>query len=133
MSQEKPELRTVAEASYQALNSQDVDAYLAVCADDVEFTSLLAEAEATTFHGHEGVRAWWNTVLGKFDDVHWELLEVRDSGDRGVAHFRIAGTLNGVPLQQSVWQAITLRRGKLGWWVPYRTEREALAAVGLSE
>ena len=74
MSQEKPELRAVAEASYQPLNSGDLDAYLAVCADDVEFTSLLAESEATTFHGHEGVRAWWNTVLGKFDEVHWELL-----------------------------------------------------------
>ena len=58
---------------------------------------------------------------------------MRDSGDRGVAHFRIAGTLNGVPLEQSVWQAIRLRSGKLSWWVPYRTEREALEAVGLSE
>jgi uncharacterized protein len=133
MSQVDPELRTVAEASYRALNSGDLDAYLAVCAEDVEFTSLLAEAEARTFRGHDGVRAWWNTVLGKFDDVQWELLDVRASGDRGVAHFRIAGTLNGVPLQQSVWQAITLRRGKLSWWVPYRTEREALKAVGLAE
>lgn len=133
MSQAKPELRAVAEAAYEALNSGDLDAYLAVCADDVEFTSLLAEAEAATFHGHDGVRAWWTTVLGKFDDVRWELLDVRGSGDRGVAHFRIAGTLNGVPLEQPVWQAITLRRGKLSWWVPYRTEREARAAVGLSE
>jgi ketosteroid isomerase-like protein len=133
MTQGRPELCAVVEAAYQALNSGDLDAYLAVCADDVEFTSLLAEAEATTFHGHEGVRAWWDTVLGKFDDVHWELLEVRGSGDRGVAHFRIAGTLSGVPLEQPVWQAITLRSCKLRWWVPYRTEREALEAVGLSE
>ena len=104
-----------------------------MCADDVEFTSLLAESEATTFHGHEGARAWWNTVLGKFDEVHWELLDVRDSGDRGVAHFRIAGTLNGVPLEQSVWHGHHGAKGKLSWWVPYRTEGEALEAVGLSE
>jgi ketosteroid isomerase-like protein len=133
MSEEQPDLRAVSKAAYRALNSRDLDAYLALCAEDVEFTSLLAEAEAETFHGHTGVRAWWDTILGEFDDVRWELLDIRDSGDRGVAHFRIAGTLSGVPVEQTVWQAVTLQQGKLSWWAPCRTEREALEAVGLSK
>jgi ketosteroid isomerase-like protein len=133
MSEEKAGVRAVSDAAYGALNSGDLEAYLALCAEDVEFTSLLAEAEAATFRGHEGVRVWWDTILGKFEDVRWELLDVRDCGDRGVAHFRIGGTLSGVPVEQTVWQAVTLRQGKLSWWAPCRTEREALEAVGLPE
>ena len=133
MLRETSSVRAVSEAAYEALNTGDLDAYLALCAEDVEFTSLLAEAEATTFRGHEGVRAWWNTILGTFDDVRWELLDVRDAGERGVAHFRIAGTLSGVPVEQIVWQAVTVQQGKLTWWIPCRSEREALEAVGLSK
>jgi hypothetical protein len=32
-----------------------------------------------------------------------------------------------------MWMAARLREGKLGWWAFFRSEREALEAVGLSE
>jgi hypothetical protein len=32
-----------------------------------------------------------------------------------------------------MWQAVKLRDGKLSWWVVFRTEREALEAVGPTE
>jgi ketosteroid isomerase-like protein len=133
MSQVSPDLRSIADAVIGALNSADLDAYVALAAEDVEFTSLVAEAEGTTFRGHEGVRAWWETVRGVFDDRRWELLDVRGSGDRVVIHFRFAGVLSGVPVEQKMWQAVKLRDGKLGWWAFFRTEREALEAVGLRE
>jgi uncharacterized protein len=120
-------------AVYGALNSGDLEAFLALTAEDVEFTSMVAEAEGTTFRGHDGVRAWWETVRGAFEDVHWELLDVRGSGDRGVIHFRMTGTLGSVPVEQTMWQATTLRDGRVTWWAFFRTEREALEAVGLSD
>jgi hypothetical protein len=46
---------------------------------------------------------------------------------------RLAGTLGGVPVTQSVWQASTLRDGKVSWWGFFRTEGEALVAVGARE
>jgi ketosteroid isomerase-like protein len=122
-----------AEVSYGALNSGDLEAFLALTAEDVEFTSMVAEAEGTTFRGHDGVRAWWETVRGAFEDVHWELLDVRGSGDRGVIHFRMTGTLGSVPVEQTMWQATTLRDGRVTWWAFFRTEREALEAAGLSD
>jgi len=39
--------------------------------------------------------------------------------------------LSGVPVEQTMWQAVKLRDGKLTWWASFRTESEALAAVGL--
>jgi hypothetical protein len=45
MSQENVDLRAMAEAALRALNSGDLDGFLAVATEDVEFTSLVAEAE----------------------------------------------------------------------------------------
>jgi ketosteroid isomerase-like protein len=131
MSQENAELRAMADAAYRALNSGDLDSFLALIAEDVEFTSLVAESEGTTFRGHEGVRAWWETVRGAFQDPRWEVLDVQGSGARGVTKLRLAGTLAGVELAQTMWQAAKLRDGKLIWWAFFRSEPEALEAVGL--
>jgi ketosteroid isomerase-like protein len=131
MSQENAELRTMADAAYGALNSGDLDSFLALIAEDVEFTSLVAESEGTTFRGHEGVRAWWETVRGAFQDPRWEVLDFQGSGERGVTKLRLAGTLAGVELAQTMWQAAKLRDGKLIWWAFFRSEPEALEAVGL--
>jgi ketosteroid isomerase-like protein len=133
MSQVSVELRALAHAAYGALNSGDLDAFLALVAEDVEFASLVAEAEGTTFRGHAGVRAWWETVRGAFQDPRWELLDMRGSGDRGIAKFRLAGTLAGVEVTQTMWQAARLRDGKLGWWAFFRTEHEAREAAELRE
>jgi len=134
MSQVSVELRAVADAAYGALNSGDLDGFLALTAEDVEFTSMVAEAEGTIFRGHAGVRAWWETVPDAFQDgPRWEVLDMRGSGDQAILKFRVTGTLAGVEVGQTMWQAARLRAGKLGWWAFFRTEHEALDAVGLRE
>lgn len=59
--------------------------------------------------------------------------EAEGSGDRGVLHFRMAGTLGSVPVEQTMWQASVLRDGKVSWWEFFRSEREAIEALGPSE
>ena len=133
MSQASAEVRAVAEGAYRAINTGDLDAFLAVVTEDVEFTSLVAEAEGTTFRGHDGVRAWWETIRGAFDELHWEVLDTCGSDDRGIAAIRISGTMSGVPLQQTMWQAVELRGGRAASWAFFRSEREAREAVGLPD
>jgi ketosteroid isomerase-like protein len=58
MSQENVEVRALADAAFEALNAADLDRFLALTTEDVEFTSLIAEAEGATFRGRDGVRAW---------------------------------------------------------------------------
>jgi hypothetical protein len=108
-----------------------VEAFVALAAEDVEFTSLVAEAEGTTFRGHQGVRAWWAAVREGFETVTWELLDVEGGDDRAITRIHIAGVLSGVAVEQTMWQAVKLRDGKLGWWATFRTEAEAREAVGL--
>jgi ketosteroid isomerase-like protein len=131
MSRASPELRAPIEAAYAAVNRGDLDGFLAVLDKELEFTSLIAEAEGTTFRGLEGARAWWETVRGAFDEMAWELQDVRGGPDRGVARVKLTGRISGVPVEQTLWQAIVLRNGKAVWWENCRSEREALAAVNL--
>ena len=131
MSQTNVDIRAIADAAFEALNAGDLDAFVALTHEQVEFTSLVAEAEGTTFRGHAGVRAWWDTVRGAFERPRWEVLDLRGSADTGVVKFRLEGTLGGVQIAQVMWQAGRLREGKLGWWAFFRSEHEALEAVGL--
>ena len=134
MSQENAELRALAATAFEALNAADVDSFLALTKDDVEFTSLIAEAEGTSFRGHEGVRAWWETVVSPFQELRWDMLEITTGSDgRVVIQLRIVGVLGGVPVEQTMWQASTVRDAKISWWALFRTEGEALDAAALRE
>jgi ketosteroid isomerase-like protein len=133
MSREDLELRALADAAFGALNSGDLDGFLALATEDVEFTSLVAEVEGTTFRGHDGVRTWWETVRGAFADVRWEVLEVRSSGARAIARVRMTGTLGGVPVNLMMWLAARVRERRVTWWSFFRTEREAVQALALRE
>ena len=63
-----------------------------------------------------------------------EVLEIIPaSGGRGIIQIRITGTLGGVAVEQTMWQATIARDGRVRWWAVVRTKNEALEAVGLSE
>ena len=124
-----PELRTIAESAFRALNSGDLEGYLAVIADDVAFTSMIAEVEGVTFRGPEGVREWWKSVRGSFQDLTWELLELRECDEGALANLRAIGSVGGIEVDQTVWQAATFSDGKLTWWAFFRTEDEAREAL----
>ena len=55
MPPETSELRALAETAFRSLNSGDIDGFLALVADDVEFTSMILELENVTFRG----LTWW--------------------------------------------------------------------------
>lgn len=108
MPPEPSELHAIAETALRALNAGDLNGYLGVVADDVEFTSMILEVEGQTFRGRDGVRAWWQTVGNSFAGVQWELLELAESNGRGVAKLKATATLGGGHVvDQLVWQAAT--------------------------
>ena len=131
MSRENVEL---ARQSYDAFNQRDLDAFLALTDDQVQVESRLAAVEGG-YHGHEGVRRWWNDFLGAFPDYTIEVEEVRDLGAVTITRFiaRAHAAASGTPLIDRVWQPTRWRAGKFVWWTVCRTEAEALEAVGLRE
>ena len=48
--------------------ARDLDGILAVADPEIELRSLLTEAERPLYHGHDGVRDWFDAVFGVFPD-----------------------------------------------------------------
>ncbi len=84
MSQENMEL---ALESYDAFNRRDWDAFLALFDDAVEIESRLAAIEGG-YHGHAGLRRWWDDFLGTFPEYTLEIEELRDLGEVTLGHNR---------------------------------------------
>ena len=119
----------MAHRAADALNREDWDTFIELLDPEVEFRSLIAEADGDTFHGHEGARQWWDTVRGAFGSVNWDYQEVRSDENRAVLKVTIGGTIRGVPVNQTMWQALEIRDGKALWWTFFRSEEEAEQAV----
>jgi ketosteroid isomerase-like protein len=119
----------VLRSGYAAVNRGDIDALLPHIHPDVEFTSLVAEAEGQTFSGHDGVRLWWTEVVVPLGGLHGELEEVEEIGDAVVA--RVLGTYRprGVEVRQRLWNVVSFRHGKATGWEFFRTEEEALKSA----
>jgi ketosteroid isomerase-like protein len=119
--------------SHAAFRRRDLDAFLGYMDPDVEFTSLVLEVEGT-YHGHEGVRAWWDNILAVFPDWQPQAVEGRELADRVVLRVRAegVGTGSGINLDRDIWQVVEVRDGRLRSWKFFRTEQEALHEAAVS-
>jgi ketosteroid isomerase-like protein len=131
MSQENVKL---AHRVVDAFNRRDLDAVLALMDDHVEGVPPLASIEGQ-YHGHAGVRRWWESLLSGLSDFTVEIVEVRDLGDLTVALLRnrAHGAVSNAPVEERLWFVGEWREGKAIWWQSFRTEAEALEAAGLRE
>jgi hypothetical protein len=118
--------------AYDAFNRRDWDSFIALIDEEVEAESRLVVMEGA-YHGHEGLRRWWNDFLGAFPDYTAEIEEMRDLGDITLGHIRGWGhsAASDMPLVDPFWQPIRWRDGKCVWWRNCSTEAEALEAAGL--
>ncbi len=128
---EPADIEAIARTAYAALNRGDLDAFIDSVHPEVEFTSLIAESEGQTFHGHDGVRRWWRDVARSLGGLHFELTRMVPHGDRGYSELTVTGHVGGVEVPQRMWQAVRLRDGKAIWWQTCRSEEEARRILGL--
>ncbi len=132
MSQENVEL---ARKGLEALNRGGPDAVIDLCDPAVEWIAIpgfLPDAE--DFHGHAGVRAWFEKVGESLTELHWEAEEILDGGDRLLValKLRAAGRASGVEGEFRIFQAWTIRDDKLIRLESYLSRDDALQAAGLS-
>jgi ketosteroid isomerase-like protein len=132
MSQQNVE---VVRSAHAALARGDLDGFLSLLDPAIEFTSLIVEAEAGgAFRGREGVTRWFQAVSAAFGDFHADLESVQPFGPQHViVKLRMSGVTEGVQVTQTMWQAAVVRGGRLVSWGSFRTEADALEAVGLQE
>ncbi len=78
-------------AAWEAISANDFDRLIELVDPEVEFTSLVAEAEAVTYRGHAGVRRWWDSIREIFTEFWAKDTELREVGDRILAQIRLCG------------------------------------------
>ena len=88
-----------------------------------------------SYHGHEGVREWWETIFSAFPDFNATVLEVRAVADATISNIRFqgSGAESEVPFDETIWQVVRWRDGKVIWVKSYRDRAEALEAAELSK
>ena len=117
-----------------AFNRRDVPALVTMTTDDFQWVTWTGTVQSTVYDGAEG-------LAGYFQDADvWEVLnldvqEFRDVGDEvlvfGMFHARGGGS--GVEVRAPYYSAFFVSEGKLARVLSFRTEDEALEAVGLRE
>ena len=116
-----------------AFNRRDVPALVELTTDDFEWVTWTGTVEPTVYHGADGLAGYFR------DSDVWEILtldvqEFRDLGDKlivvGMFHARGGGS--GVEVHEPYYSAFFVKEGKLERVLSFRTESQALEAVGLS-
>jgi ketosteroid isomerase-like protein len=131
MSEENVELARNAVAAF---NRRDVPALVEMTTDDFQWVTWTGTVESTVYDGAEGLADYFQDA-----DV-WEVLnldaqEFRDLGDRVlvVGTFHARGGGSGAEVRAPYYSAFFFSEGKLARVLSFRTEDEALKAVGLRE
>jgi ketosteroid isomerase-like protein len=115
-----------------AFMARDLDGILAVADREIVLRSLLTEAERALYHGHEGVRDWFEAVFGVFPDWNPEPRPAtHDEGGAVVVPLDVTatGAGSGVPIDQNYWLGARVRDAKIVFFGFFRTEEDALEAV----
>ena len=130
MSQQNAE---IVRRSFEAFDRRDLDAYLALMDPDVEITSRFLGQ--TTYHGHDGVREWWEDMLRVLPDTRVELQELHDLGELVLLALRARGHggESAAPFDTLTWMIAKARDGKCIWWQAHASKAEALEALGSRE
>ena len=120
----------VTKQSWVYVDGRDLEGFLSIVHEDVEFESVVAEAEGGTFEGHDGVRVWWEQVGESLGTLSYSPQEMRDlGGDAVLTRLVVSGSAGGVEVPMAMWHAVQVRDGKAEWWGSFRTEEEALAGL----
>jgi ketosteroid isomerase-like protein len=119
----------------EAINHGDFEAALDGAHPDIEWQTLDAFPDAGTYHGPEGLRAFFQTWLDTFRGLrlHLEKCEAVDE-DRVIAMVRVSGEGAGSGVEVAsppFFQLFEFRDGLLIRGRMFQTESEALEAAGL--
>ena len=119
-------------------NRGDIETLLEELDPEVEWHSALHAlmgGEQTVFRGHDGVREMLRDLYEVFGEIHIEISETRDLGDRLVAigQTRNRGKGSGAETETPLALVTEFKNGKAISVRGYLDPEQALAALGPSE
>jgi ketosteroid isomerase-like protein len=122
----------------EAANRRDFELLVLAFDPEIEFRfagRFLPPDLRGMHHGHEGYLGVWEAGIEAWNDLRIEIEEVTDYGDRVITTARQTGhgSTSGIPVQERVFQVVTLRRGLVIRQEDFTDRNKALEAAGVSE
>ena len=119
---------------FAALKAGVMDDFLAFFDPEVVIETVDAP-DPETYHGHDGVRRWFNDTYVPWAAVHVEAEDIREAGRWTVAllHVSLRGEASGVELELSVALFHQFRGGRIVRDRIYLDRDEGLEAFALRE
>jgi ketosteroid isomerase-like protein len=132
MSQENVETMR---AAIEAFNRRDGKAFGAFLDQDAEIVPVRAALEGTTYRGADAAVKYCAAVDESWENLEWEVEEIRDGGDWVLAMGRIRGEGrgSGAAIDARAGWVARFRDGLVTNFRTYADRAEALEAVGVSE
>jgi ketosteroid isomerase-like protein len=131
MSQENVE---IVRRSFDQFAREGLGSVLGYFDSEIEWTTTDGYLEAATYRGHEGIRRYFETLTGEFENVRMEADELIDAGDHVLVCVRMSGRgkASGADVELTLTSVCSLREGKFVRIRNYPDKAEALEAVGLA-
>jgi ketosteroid isomerase-like protein len=122
-------------AAMDAFNRRDGEGFGALLASDAEIVPVRAAVEGTVYRGPDAATQYCAAVEESWENLRWEIEEVRDGGAWVLALGRIRGRGrdSGAEIDARAGWVALLRDGLVTNFQTYADRDEALEAVGLSE
>ena len=122
----------------EAYNRQDADALIEFMDAEVEWYPAILVGlggKAAVFRGHDGIRELFREIDQTLAEIHVEVAEIRDLGDRIFATglLRTRGKTSGVTTESPFGYIAHFKNGKATEIRTYLDPKAALEAAGLSE
>jgi len=120
-------------AAIAAFNRRDGEGFGALLARDAEIVPVRAALEGTVYRGPDAAAQYCAAVEASWDNLRWEVEEIKDGRDWVLALGRIRGRGRGSGAlfdARGAWLA-RFRDGSVTSFRTYPDRAEALKAVGL--
>jgi ketosteroid isomerase-like protein len=118
-----------------AYNRGDVEALLETADPDIEFVPLRSLVVGGSYHGHEGIRQFFEDLDEEWEKRFIHLDEFREHGDTVLllGEFQAKGRASGVEMRSPVAWLFELRDGKVVRMQAYSSHTVALQAITQTE
>jgi ketosteroid isomerase-like protein len=118
-----------------AFNRRDLDTLRTLFDPGAQITPVRAAVDGTHFAGREAASEYCAAIDQSWEDLRWDLEDVRDGDDWVLAlgHIRGRGRDSGVEIDARGGWLARLREGRIVEFRTYSDRSEALKAVGLED
>jgi ketosteroid isomerase-like protein len=132
MSQENVE---AVRAAMEAFNRRDGKAFGAFLAEDAEIVPVRAVLEGTVYRGPDAGAEYCAAVEASWENLSWDVEEIRDGGEWVLAlgHIRGRGRGSGAVIDSRAGWVAQFREGLVTNFHTYADRAKALEALGLRE